>query len=147
MTRFLVDAMLGKLARYLRLCGYDAAYSLDRGIASDAALRRIARTEDRTIITRDHDVAAGCDDAILLHETEIEAQLRELQAEGIELTLDKPAYCGRCNGPLARIPEFDATPADVPDVDEMPVWRCTECGQWFWRGSHWDDVKARLASL
>jgi uncharacterized protein with PIN domain len=147
MTRFLLDAMLGKLARYLRLCGYDAAYSLDRGVESDAALRRVARTEGRTIITRDRDFAARYDEVILLHETEIDDQLRELQAKGVELVLDEPAYCGRCNGPLSRVLDSETTPADAPAPAEMPVWRCTECGQFFWRGSHWDDVKARLASL
>lgn len=146
-SRFLLDAMLGKLARYLRLCGYDAAYSLDRGLEADAALRRVARTEGRTIITRDRELAAGSDEAIVLHATEIEEQLRELRAAGIPLTLDEPAFCGRCNGPLVRVLESESTPPDAPAAAEMPVWRCTECGQCFWRGSHWDDVKARLASL
>ena len=37
--RLLLDAMLGKLATYLRMCGHDAAYALDRGVEADDAVR------------------------------------------------------------------------------------------------------------
>jgi uncharacterized protein with PIN domain len=56
--RVLCDAMLGKLARYLRMCGYDTAYALDRGIEADAAIGELARREGRTLLTRDADLAA-----------------------------------------------------------------------------------------
>ena len=52
--KLLVDAMLGRLARWLRLMGYDAAYWRD---GSDEALIAAARAEDRLIVTRDHTLA------------------------------------------------------------------------------------------
>jgi len=143
--QFLCDAMLGKLARYLRMCGYDTAYTLDRDVESDAAIGDLARHENRTLVTRDADLAARTAGAILLTEREIEAQLRELGAAGVSLSLpETPTRCGRCNGVLARVDDGSPTPDDVPEPSETGVWRCERCGQYFWKGSHWDDVRERL---
>ena len=143
--RFLLDVMLGTLATYLRMCGYDAAYALDRGIEDDDAIRTLAAAEDRTLLTRDEALAASADDAVLLTERDIEAQLRELRAAGVDLSLpDRPRRCGACNGELVPAAAADA-PEHVPD--DVEPYRCRDCGQWFWRGSHWDDVAGTLAAL
>ncbi len=52
--RFLVDAMLGRLARWLRLLGYDSVYFIH---TADAELVRLARADGRIILTRDHGLA------------------------------------------------------------------------------------------
>ena len=142
--RFLLDVMLGKLATYLRMCGYDAAYALDRDIEADDRIRELALAEDRTLLTRDEQLAARTPDAILLTERAVTDQLRELAAAGVELSLaDPPTRCGRCNGPLEQ------TTGEPPEhaPDEVDCYRCRACGQWFWRGSHWADVEERLSSL
>jgi len=158
----LVDVMCGKLATYLRICGYDAAYALDRGIEADDRLREIAAAEDRVLLTRDRELADSAPrgdpavDAILLTERDVVGQLREFAAAGYPVELaDEPTRCGSCNGPVERAdsPEIDASPADRPEYvpddvgTERPGWRCTECGQWFWKGGHWDDVAARLDGI
>jgi uncharacterized protein with PIN domain len=51
MARLLVDATVG-LATYLRMCGHDAAYALDRGVEADDALLELARIEERRLVTR-----------------------------------------------------------------------------------------------
>lgn len=163
--------MLGTLTRYLRMCGFDAAYALDRDVESDDALLSICRDEGRTLITRDRQLAARADakrsdradaerpdcaeaerpdragDVHLLTERDVLDQLRELDAAGFELSVaDPPVRCGRCNGLLERDPAGADRPEYVPD-DEQPVWRCRDCGQRFWKGSHWDDVRDRLDRL
>lgn len=175
--RVLLDAMCGTLATYLRMCGYNAAYALDRGIETDDRLLALAAEENRTLITRDRDLVAraqreweteggetGTDvDAVLLTERDVLDQLRELRAAGFAVTLaDEPTRCGACNGPVERItPRTEADPAErstdsladrpeyVPDdiAIDRPGWRCRDCGRWFWKGSHWDDVAARLDTL
>ncbi|AZH24921.1 Mut7-C RNAse domain-containing protein [Haloplanus aerogenes] len=143
--RFLCDAMLGKLARYLRMCGHDTAYALDRGVEADDAVREVALQEDRRLLTRDADLAARTDGAICLSARDIEDQLRELDAAGVSLSLPAtPTRCGRCNGRLEPVADEAETPADAPDPAETSVWRCERCGQHFWKGSHWDDVQERL---
>ena len=153
----LLDVMCGKLATYLRICGYDAAYALDRGVEADDRLLSLAADEGRVLITRDRELvdrAPGFDpavDAVLLTERDVLEQLREFDAAGFPVGLAaEPTRCGSCNGAVERFsPGSDQTP-DRPDYvpDDVgvdrPGWRCPDCGQWFWKGGHWDDVAARI---
>jgi len=167
--RVLCDAMCGKLATYLRMCGYDAAYALDRGVEADDRLLSIAVDEDRTLITRDRELAARADDALLLTERDVLDQLREVAEAGRPVALaETPTRCGACNGPVERVgpdgadvdpddrPEYvpddvGASPAadsDPPaDADPRPAWRCRDCGRWFWKGGHWESVADRLDAV
>lgn len=143
-VRFLLDVMLGKLATYLRMCGYDAAYALDRDIEADDRIRELARTEDRTLLTRDEQLAARTPDAILLTERAVTDQLRELADAGVELSLaEPPTRCGNCNGRLELA--TGEPPEHAPGG--VTCFRCQACGQWFWRGSHWEAVEERLSGL
>jgi len=148
----LLDSMLGKLATYLRMCGYDAAYVLD-GIdpaddPGDDAIAERARASGRTILTRDRDLSARADGALLLRSRAVEEQLSELDAAGYDLTLDdEPARCGSCNGPVDSVDAGASLPAYAPDPSDTECWRCHECGQVFWKGSHWEDVRSRLESV
>ena len=146
--RLLLDVMCGGLVSYLRMCNYDTAYAGDRGIEADDDLLALARAEDRTLLTRDVQLASRADDAILLESREVEDQLCELVAAGLEFSpADDPAFCGRCNGPLATVSETASTPEYAPDSATTTVWRCEDCGQHFWRGSHWDRVAETLARV
>jgi uncharacterized protein with PIN domain len=168
--RVLLDAMCGKLATYLRMCGYDAAYALDRGVEADDRLLSLAAAEDRTLITRDRQLAARAADALCLTERDVLDQLREVAAAGFPVELAaEPSRCGACNGPVERVgpagadvasadrPEYvpddvGAPPAgdassDDADADPRPAWRCRECGRWFWKGGHWESVATRLDDL
>ncbi|RBI64578.1 hypothetical protein DMJ13_08900 [halophilic archaeon] len=144
--RLLLDAMLGKLSTYLRMCGYDAAYALDRSVEDDDAVLALAREEGRTLLTRDAALATRAGDALLLESKEVTDQLRELRAAGWTLSLDDPSRCSACNGALERV-ESGETPEHAPDVDERRVWRCRNCGQHFWKGSHWESVEETLSEL
>ena len=144
----LLDAMLGKLTTYLRMCGYDAAYTLDEGVEADDAVLGLARREGRTLLTRDRSLAARADESVLLSERAVRDQLRELAAAGFRLRLtDEPTRCGTCNAPLERVATDERTPAYAPDPQAVAVWRCPACGQHFWRGSHWADVAETLAAV
>lgn len=143
--RFLLDVMLGKLATYLRMCGYDTLYALDDGIEADAAIRERAQASGRTLVTRDRDLAASTEGAILLESREIEAQLAALRTHGIEIDLPpEPERCSVCNGRVVAIDDVER-PAHAPDG--VAVWQCRACGQFFWKGSHWESVQATIDSL
>jgi uncharacterized protein with PIN domain len=145
--RLLLDAMLGKLATYLRMCGYDAAYALDRGVERDDRLREIAGEEGRRLVTRDESLAESVPDAVLLTERNVVGQLRELETAGFDLALaETPTRCGDCNGRLVAVAESESRPEYVPD-DRDEVWRCRDCGQCFWKGSHWERVAETLAAV
>ncbi len=140
---FLLDLMLGKLAVYLRLCGYDTVYAGDVGIEDDDRIRRVAVEDERTLLTRDAELAARTPGAILIDAHEVDAQLAELRRAGIELSLGEPSRCGRCNGRLEPVDPGERTPTYAPNPDETDCWRCRACGQYFWNGSHVD----RMASV
>ena len=87
--RLLVDAMLGRLVRWLRLLGYDAAYWRD---GSDEALIAAAQAEDRLIVTRDHALAGRRGVRAVL-----------IAAEGLDEQIAGGAHCaGRRTGALHR---------------------------------------------
>lgn len=148
MTRFLVDGMCGGVLSYLRMCGHDAAFVQDRGLEADEEIANAARAEDRAVITRDRSLAAAAEESILLEVLDPEEQLAALAAAGVDLELpDEPTRCGRCNGLLREVQAAESTDEYAPNPAEEPVWRCEECGQYFWRGSHWDRVASTLGRL
>jgi uncharacterized protein with PIN domain len=145
---FLVDTMLGSLATYLRMCGYDAAYAGDRGIERDDDLLALASTERRRLLTRNRALADRTDRSLLLSSRDVVEQLAELVEAGVPLDVEEtPTYCGDCNGRLESVDRTEPTPKYAPDPHDEAVWRCRECGQHFWKGSHWDDVAETLADL
>ncbi|ELZ08254.1 hypothetical protein C479_12983 [Halovivax asiaticus JCM 14624] len=75
-------------------------------------------------------------------------QLAAVATTGIDLTLpDEPTRCGRCNGRLEAVEPAASTPDYAPAADEERCWRCRDCEQHFWRGSHWDRVNETLAAI
>jgi uncharacterized protein with PIN domain len=144
-VRLLVDPTCGRLVAYLRFCGHDAASALERGIEGDDALLAAARAEDRTVVTRSASLAARAD-GVSVAQGALDDRLRSLQAAGVDLTLDdRPSRCGRCNGSLDAVAPDEGAPAYAPSGDEFDRWRCRDCEQVFWKGGHWDRVRARLA--
>jgi uncharacterized protein with PIN domain len=130
------------------MCGYDAAYAGTRGVETDDDALAVAETEGRTLVTRDHALATRADPSLLLSSRDPVDQLRELAAAGYDLTLaETPSHCSACNGRLERVDRTEPTPDYAPAPHEETVWRCRDCGQHFWKGSHWDDVAATLADL
>ncbi|MFW6331304.1 MAG: Mut7-C RNAse domain-containing protein [Gemmatimonadota bacterium] len=145
-TRFVADAMLGRLARWLRALGFDVV--ADQGLDDDD-LARLARQQNRHLLTRDRRLCAErahpgwC---ILLHTHKPAAQLAELDARiGIfstgwrERTFSR---CMVCNTPLAPATHAevrDDLPDDVrddPRVRSAGFRRCPGCGRAYWEGSH-----------
>ena len=144
--RFLVDVMLGKLATYLRMCGYDTEYAQEEGIEADDAIRQRAQSTDRTLLTRDRELASRTDGAVLLDSRDIEGQLTELYDHGIAIELPtSPERCSVCNGRVDRI-NPDQRPDHAPD-SVSDIWQCDDCDQFFWKGSHWERVEATIATI
>lgn len=145
--RLLVDAMLGRLARWLRLMGYDTAYWRD---GSDLALIRQARAENRLIVTRDHQLAGRRGiHAVLIVSESLDEQIAEVRAalESRAPGISEPfTRCPECNGEL-----HDLSYEDARDLVPPYVWhtqhvfrRCPECGRVYWKGTHWPGMHLRL---
>ncbi len=142
----LLDAMLGKLARWLRLLGYDAAYSQE----DDALLAHRARAEGRILITRDHGLARRRGlRLILLESQDLQAQLREVWPQLPPLPPDTPPRCMVCNVPLHPLAHHDAVPFVPPYIaaHHRHFEQCPQCGRVYWQGTHWKRIDHRLQSL
>jgi uncharacterized protein with PIN domain len=143
--KFLADAALGRLARYLRMLGYDAAYARDRDGA--AVLRETLRT-GRTLLTRRRDLAARKDvDVFLVEDDDVRAQLAAAARRfGLRFTAGAMARCIECNEPLDEVSKAEVLELLPPHVrkTQEKFARCPSCGRVYWPGTHYARAVARL---
>jgi len=147
--RFMLDAMLGKLARWLRLLGYDSAY---KEHITDEELVRRAIDERRILLTRDRrlPIEWRISNLYLVATTEPFAQLAEVSAR-FALTEGATLFsrCSACNGEIVDVPRRQALP-HVPSriASEQKHFRhCPNCGRYYWEGSHTQRIRDRLETL
>jgi hypothetical protein len=142
--KLLADCMLGRLAKWLRLLGYDTAYEND---ATDHALARRARAEGRVLLTRDQELAGRRGlDALLINSEELEEQIGQVR-EALGPPLDPSlSRCSVCNGRLEEVPAADVVDRVPPYVRRThdDFFRCTQCERVYWRGSHVEAMDAEL---
>jgi uncharacterized protein with PIN domain len=146
---FAADRMLGRLARMLRLLGYDTEYSPEM---TTAQLQAMARREDRKILTRGQ---AAKRFPNLTHVFSVKSehapeQLREVVSQ-FKLDVHSGLWtrCTLCNGVIERAEKTAVAglvPAKVLEVYEE-FYRCTRCSHIYWRGSHVARVTRNLAAL
>jgi uncharacterized protein with PIN domain len=151
-TVFFADAMLGRLARWLRMLGYDTAY--EKVISDEALISRVV-TEQRWLLTRDsylvqRKVLRGRHTLIV--SDHLQDQLRQLQSElhlDLDLSDKTASRCATCNSILIVIPHEEATstvPAYVASLHPRFV-QCPNCGRIYWPGTHWTYMLTRLQDL
>jgi uncharacterized protein with PIN domain len=149
---FFADAMLGKLARWLRMLGYNTAYerNIDDADIVDRALRenRWLLTRDRCLVERK--ILQGR--YTLVHSDYLTDQLRQLQHERVvRLVVDSGTHgrCAECNRPLEMITRQEAAPR-VPHFvachyEDFAL--CPECSRVYWPGTHWAHLQHQLQDL
>ena len=148
---FFCDAMLGSLAKWLRLMGHDAAY--ERQIDDWEMLRRCSR-ERRVLLTRDRSVMQrwqirrGLVDALLVGTGSLENELAEVFKRFGLRPLAQPR-CPVDNSSLIAKPRQkvrESVPAYVYRTQtEFHV--CPACGRIYWRATHWDRIEALRRKL
>jgi len=135
-VRLLCDLTTLRLARWLRLLGYDTASAAS---TEPIDVLRAARGEDRLVLTRSRVVAGQRGlRAILLDDQDIQAQIAAVQEAAGPPDPDSPMRCAACNAPLEPL-EHGAAEGRVPPY----VWRtqthfaqCPACRRVYWVGSH-----------
>lgn len=139
-VRFAADRNLGKLAKWLRILGYDTVY--DRGNADRDFLRR-AEAEERVVLTRRRNLALlPCKPGhlVVVKADRVERQIDEV-IEALGLVPDpakRMTRCLRCNAPLEEVSRQAVdglVPAYVLEKYER-FERCPSCGGIFWPGTH-----------
>ncbi len=150
--KFIVDAMFGRLARWLRICGYDTLYDVK---LRDGRLVMIAKEEGRIVITRDREVYNRSKkmgvQATYIKSLEFLEQLWQLMDEHCLVFRADPerARCPVCNATLKCSNKNDIK-AKVPEnviaaYDEF--WTCRGCGKVYWKGGHWMNIMDTVEKL
>ncbi|MCK4319581.1 Mut7-C RNAse domain-containing protein [Candidatus Micrarchaeota archaeon] len=131
---FIADAMLGDVARWLRMMGFDTLYVT----FEDEKIIALAEKEKRIILTRDREL---CERAlkkgikcVLCPFAELDSMLLHIAKEtGLEIPEEPTGtLCTDCNGPLKK---------------NEKGWVCKRCGKEYWEGSHWKRIRQRFKQL
>jgi len=145
-ARFLADAHLGGLARFLRMLGYD---TLHHNAFTDDEIRRLAREERRVVLTRDREllkcreILRGC----YVHALKPEAQLREVAARYALAGQARPfTLCMICNIALEPVQKSTIAGELPSEVAARYDWfrRCAGCARIYWPGSHYERMRSAL---
>jgi len=137
-VKFIADAMLGRLARWLRFLGFDTVYF--SGI-SDGRLIRIALEHGRTILTRDTRLVKvkGLKSYLLIASDEPFQQLLETISTFKLTQFQLFSRCVTCNGKLGKIRDKSEVKDSVPEyvfLHYNVFQKCADCGKIYWEGTH-----------
>jgi uncharacterized protein with PIN domain len=157
-VKFVVDGMLGKVARWLRMLGYDTKYFNDM---SDDEILKVASEEKRILLTKDYQFFKkanihGVRAIFVEGETHIEKLANLSKQLNIKLEINiNYSRCPKCNAeirPINKEAVKDKIPPSTYRIHNE-FWVCSKCGQVYWKGSHWikinnalNQAKAKLAS-
>ncbi|MBN1330881.1 MAG: Mut7-C RNAse domain-containing protein [Candidatus Heimdallarchaeota archaeon] len=150
--KFIVDVMYQRIARWLRMLGYDTEIVKE---SVDYKILKKAKEEKRILITRDEDLKRKARKigvkAISIDGETIEERLARLQKEmEIKLFLSEKTLprCSLCNGQIAPIKKEEIKEG-IPEGtwnQYNEFWICLNeiCKQIYWRGSHWEKIEKSL---
>ena len=146
--RLICDDHLEKLARRLRLLGFDVLF--EKGI-DDTALAALAQRENRILLTRDRRLLMRKNVRFGMHIWHDDPEAQVIEVLSRLSGTDSPAPFGRCtvcNGELRRIsessPEYDKALNEAPP--RVRIWRteydrCDSCKRLYWKGTHYAKLR------
>jgi uncharacterized protein with PIN domain len=147
--RFVVDGHLGKLARDLRLLGFDVTYD---PAAEDRQLLKVMERENRALLTRDR--------RLLMHavvKTGYFPRSQKADEQTVEVirrfdllgSIAPFTRCLHCNAPLQKVSktEIIARLKPLTKIYYEQFRRCTGCDQIYWAGSHFSKLQKRLEQI
>ena len=148
-SRFVLDVHLGKLARLLRMLGFDVRYKND---CTDRELISISVDEERIILTRNRRLlfAKAITRGYWLRTADPESQCREvLMRFDLDSQIKPFSRCLLCNGEIEPVDKTHITDQLQPETKRHfdTFYRCEQCAKLYWKGSHFDSMMQTLARL
>jgi uncharacterized protein with PIN domain len=137
--------MLGSLAKWLRIFGYDTTYEK---VANDAQIIKKAKKEGRIVVTRDKELFRRCTHAIILENDGIEAQLKKIFRDA-NIVIKKDMIltrCTVCNTLIDSVKKEKIKGKVPPHAYEVQdeFWVCRTCNRIYWMGTHWVAMKEMI---
>ncbi len=148
-TKFIVDANLGRLSRYLRMLGFDTVFDMN---LHDPDIILIAGKEKRIILTRDLGILKNSRvvRGYFIRSQEPDQQLREVVNKFHLKGQFRPfTRCIACNGeikPISKEEILGRVPEQVHNDFEQ-FYACTHCSRVYWEGSHHQRMLAKIQRL
>jgi uncharacterized protein with PIN domain len=146
---FILDVHLGKLARRLRLLGFDCLYQNDFG---DAEIIQVAQDQGRIILTRDRGILKHRQvrHGYLVRSDQVTAQVREVLERFLLSDSIQPwLRCMACNGTMEAVAksavEHRLEPKTTLYYEDFH--RCIDCDRLYWQGSHFEKIELWLSHL
>ena len=152
--KFIVDHNVGKIAKWLRMAGFDA--SLFMG-ADDDAIIAAALVENRILLTRDRRImkrrviVSGRIKAILIESDHIKTQVQQILST---MKLDKSSFhpfttCLECNRRLEECTKEEVKDRVPPYVylTQEHFAECPACRSLYWQGTHWQSMSSKMDAL
>lgn len=145
--RFILDVNLGKLAKRMRLLGFDSVY---RNNFQDAEVADIAAHEQRIVLTRDRRLLylKQIDHGYWVRAVNIDRQLDEVLERYNLYGLIRPfARCLVCNGVLKAVPKAEVLHRleEKTRLYYESFYQCVYCQRIYWEGSHIENMRQHYA--
>jgi uncharacterized protein with PIN domain len=147
--RFAADRTLGKLAKWLRILGYDTTYESDT--SSKSFYDNLE--EDRILLTRTGKIHKkfSLKETVFLTSNFLDEQLKQLVDEiGISRADIRPfSRCIQCNLPIVEVNKIDVyglVPDHIWETREV-FNKCQQCGRIYWAGSHAERSKEKIEEI
>lgn len=151
--KFIVDHNVGKLAKWLRMMGYNAVLFKEE---DDGRLVRTALTQNRVVLTKDSQimkrrvVTSGRVKAVFLDTDNPAEQLRKvIQVLRLDCHFKPFSICLECNHPLIEMAKEEVRGRVPPYVfkTQEQFMECPSCHRIYWRGTHWQAMNRILQLL
>lgn len=147
--RFILDVNLGKLAKFMRLLGFDSLYRNDY---QDAEMVDIAVDQQRIVLTRDRRLLfyKNISHGYWVRAVAVEIQIIEvLRRFNLHDSIRPATRCPVCNGILDPVPKADIQHLLEPKTRlyYQVFHRCADCRQIYWNGSHMENMQQRFSNF
>jgi len=144
-TAFVIDVNLGKLARQLRLLGFDTLYD---NRYRDDEIADIAAAQHRIVLTRDRRLlfARRITHGYWVRSVRAERQVEEVLGRfDLRGCIEPFQRCMVCNGLMEEVAKAEVLHLLEPKTRlyYQEFYRCTGCAKVYWEGSHIDDIRRR----
>ncbi len=144
--KFIADIMVGKLAKYLRMAGYDVLY---KNTATDDEIIKTALKTGRAILTRDSlmlirkEFKKGAIKYLLIRDDRLKKQLEQVQSEFNFSLKPNLIRCVECNCKLVQVKKENVKNKVPPYVykTQQNFMYCRKCDKYYWRGTHYHNIK------
>ncbi len=149
--QFVLDGHLGRLARYLRMLGFDTRYARD---AADPELARVSAEESRILLTRDRGLLKRSivRNGYLVRADDPRRQLGEVaERYGLAAAAMPFTRCVRCNGAIEPVDRAEVAERLAGEPRTLRYFdhfgRCADCGSIYWPGSHFDRMSLLIREM